>query len=44
MTLPGLALLLGGISLLSGLLVLQPVAIVSGVVVVLVAYREGRLP
>lgn len=44
MTLPGIALVLGGISLVAGLVIFQPVAIIAGVVVVLVALHQGSAP
>lgn len=42
MTLPGLAFILGFISLLAGLVLVQPAAIVLGLLVMLVAWFEGR--
>lgn len=42
MTLPGFAFILGGISLLAGLVLVQPVAIVLGLLVMVIAWFEGR--
>ena len=44
MTLPGFALVLGGISLVAGLVAFQPIAIVLGLVVIIVALHEGSEP
>lgn len=44
MTMPGLALILGGISLVAGLVAVQPISIVLGLLVVLVALHQGSAP
>ena len=44
MTMPGLALILGVVCLVGGLVAFQPVSIVLGLLVVLIALHEGRAP
>ena len=42
MTLPVIAIILGFISLLAGLVLVQPAAIVLGLLVMVIAWFEGR--